>query len=453
MSLKTPKISKLKDLFEQNLELPTYQRPYSWIKNSANTLFVDTYKAFKSGINEYRIGTVILHEYEDKLNVVDGQQRLTTLSILLYCLKYEGSTMLGTEYSSLSYNVIRENYAILKNRVHELNEDERGAYRNYLLNKCTVVKIVTDSEQEAFQFFDSQNTRGKELEPHDLLKSYHLREMQNEEEIKKVQIINHWENIKEKDLSDLFKNYLYPLNNWYKNKNGTSYSSKNIDLFKGIKGSNVNNYAIYHKASNLYIEQFNQSGNNELLGSKLVNQFQLTQPIIAGRRFFDYTLHYEKLLEKIQIKIDNFAEQIANSKKYFNRKKEDVMPCSRAGDIYTKQLFECSLLFYADRFGLDSLDDYVIRYFYTWCYSLRLVMQAVYPQTINNYAKGTNDRVNEGLAMFNEISEMKESTDLSLIVLENPNIHSNNKEKDRYKIIYRLLCEWNNQWESGELSE
>jgi hypothetical protein len=42
---------------------------------------------------------------------------------------------------------------------------------------CSFVRIVTYIEQEAFQFFDSQNTRGKSLEPHDLLKSYHLREM------------------------------------------------------------------------------------------------------------------------------------------------------------------------------------------------------------------------------------------------------------------------------------
>ena len=70
-----------------------------------------------------------------------------------------------------------------------------------------MVQIVTDSEQEAFQFFDSQNTRGKELAPHDLLKSYHLREMDKESEDLKVQIINQWENINTNILKDLFSIY------------------------------------------------------------------------------------------------------------------------------------------------------------------------------------------------------------------------------------------------------
>lgn len=78
------KITKLKDLFTINLTLPSYQRPYSWSVKSTNTLFIDTYEAFKNGINEYRLGSIILHkENPKKYNIVDGQQRLTTLSILL----------------------------------------------------------------------------------------------------------------------------------------------------------------------------------------------------------------------------------------------------------------------------------------------------------------------------------------------------------------------------------
>lgn len=79
------KITKLKDLLNINLALPSYQRPYSWSVKSSNTLFIDTYEAFKDGINEYRLGSVILHkECSGKYNIVDGQQRLTTLSILLF---------------------------------------------------------------------------------------------------------------------------------------------------------------------------------------------------------------------------------------------------------------------------------------------------------------------------------------------------------------------------------
>ena len=136
----------------------------------------------------------------------------------------------------------------------------KASTKNYLFEHCSVVQIVTDSEQEAFQFFDSQNSRGKELDPHDLLKSYHLREMDDEEEDQKIRIINQWENVNQDDLKDLFKIYLYPLTQWYKGKSGLGYSSSKIDVFKGIKTTNVFNYAIYHKASNLFVEQFNANG-------------------------------------------------------------------------------------------------------------------------------------------------------------------------------------------------
>lgn len=423
------KITKLKDLLTINLTLPSYQRPYSWSVKSTNTLFIDTYEAFKDGINEYRLGSVILHkESSEKYNIVDGQQRLTTLSILLYCLGDDKQSLLKEKYSKLSNDVIITNYGVLSKRANELTYDERKKYKSYLLNQCTTVQIVTNNEQEAFQFFDSQNSRGKELAPHDLLKSFHLREMNSEDENQKAKIINRWENMKQDDLDDLFRNYLYPLTQWYKGKDGLGYSSSKIDSFKGIKGANIYNYAIYHKASNLYVEQFNANGSNELLTSKFLNQFQLTQPLIAGKRFFNYTLHYEKLLEEIQKKIIRFNDQ-------------DEIPSNRSGDIYIKQLYKCSLLFFADRFGLESLTQSVMQQLYSWSYSLRLTMNAVYLQTINKYAKGQHERANYGLDMFSAISEMEDPEGLKLLVLKKPDIDDNNKEK--YKAVWELLYEWN----------
>lgn len=423
------KITKIKDLLTMDLTLPSYQRPYSWSVKSTNTLFIDTYEAFKDGINEYRLGSVILHKEDSgKYNIVDGQQRLTTLSILLYCLGDDKQSMLKQKYGRLSNDVIVTNFGILYRRTNELPNNERQKFKNYLLNQCTTVQIVTDSEQEAFQFFDSQNSRGKELAPHDLLKSYHLREMNSEAENLKVKIINRWENVNQDDLDDLFKSYLYPLTQWYKGKEGLGYSSSKIDSFKGIKGVNIYNYSVYHKASNLYVEQFNANGSNELLASKSLNQFQLTQPLIAGKRFFNYTLHYGNLLEKIQKQINRFHNQ-------------DAIPSKRSGDIYIKQLYECSLLFFADRFGLESLTQSVMQLLYSWSYSLRLTMHAVYPQTINKYARGQHERANYGIDMFSAISEMTDPEELKLLVLNQLDIDNNNKEK--YKAVYELLCEWN----------
>jgi hypothetical protein len=428
------KITELKALFDLNLTLPPYQRPYRWSVKSTNTLFIDTHEAFKSESKEYRLGSIILHKEKDSeiYNIVDGQQRLTTLSILLYCLGENQNGLLGEKYSELSNNAIITNSGVLSKRTNELQNDEKQKYKDYLLNQCTTVKIVTDEEQEAFQFFDSQNSRGKELAPHDLLKSYHLREMNSEDENRKVKIINRWENTNQADLVDLFKSYLYPLIQWHKGKTGLGYSSNKIDPFKGIKGISIYNYAIYHKASHLYVEQFNKVGNNELLASESLNQFQLTQPLIAGIRFFHYTRYYGQLLETIQKQINGFHDQ-------------NEIPDKRSGDIYIKQLYECSLLFFADRFGQKSLNKSVMQQLYSWSYSLRLGMIAVYPQTINKYAKGQHERVNYGIDMFSAITEMASPEDLKLIVFKQPKIFDNNKLK--YEAMYELLCKLNG-WEN-----
>lgn len=423
------KIVEVKEILLMKLSLPNYQRPYRWSVQSSNRLFMDTYEAFKNGIPEYRIGSVIFHkEQSKKYNIVDGQQRLTTLSILLYCLGIQNLSLLKESYSKLSADAVMMNYRMLTKRVNELSDTEKRKYKEYLLNQCKTVQIVTDSEQEAFQFFDSQNSRGKELAPHDLLKSYHLREMNGETEGKKVKIVNDWENTNQEHLIDLFKNYLYPVIQWNKGRDGLGYSTSKIDSFKGIKNSNVYNYTVYHKASNLFVEQFNQSGSNELLAANTLNQFQLSQPIIAGKRFFYYTQHYKKLLDQVRKRITTVIDK-------------DFIPDKRSGDIYIKQLFECSLLLFADRFGLESLNTSVLQQLYSWSYSLRMVMNAVYPQTINKYAVGQHDRVNEGLDLFLQISEMNDPEDLKLIVLQTPDIESANLEK--YKAIHDRLCMWN----------
>ncbi|MBF8153998.1 DUF262 domain-containing protein [Exiguobacterium sp. TBG-PICH-001] len=424
-------ILPLRDLFNIPLRIPSYQRPYKWSARSTNLLFIDTYEAFQNDLDEYRLGSVILQkDHSNTYNIVDGQQRLTTLSILLYCLGDTDQSLLQEEYSELSTNAILTNHSILSRKTNELNSDEQVRFKNYLLEKCTTVQIVTDKEQEAFQFFDSQNSRGKALAPHDLLKSYHLREMTAEDESQKVNVISRWEAVNQEDLSNLFKNYLYPLTQWYKGKHGLGYSSSKIDAFKGIDTTHVYNYALYHKASNLFIEQFNKNGHHELLASNSLNQFQLTQPLVAGKRFFDYILHYGQLLEQIQKLIkQSYPED------------ENQIPRKGTGDTYIMQLFECSLLFFADRFGIESLNKSVLDYFYTWSYSLRLVMNAIYQETTNKYAIGKHERLNVGLGIFTIISEMNTPTELDLYVLEQPAVDLNNKKK--YQAVYNKLSSLN----------
>lgn len=80
-----------------NLRIPSYQRPYKWNRKHIRNLFYDLRDAM--GKKEYQIGSVILHENDRYLDIVDGQQRLHP--VFLYPL-----ISLSQELNSIQKNQI-----------------------------------------------------------------------------------------------------------------------------------------------------------------------------------------------------------------------------------------------------------------------------------------------------------------------------------------------------------
>ena len=62
------------------LTIPSYQRPYKWNRKHIRNLFYDLRDAMEK--NEYQIGSVILHENDGHLDIVDGQQLQSIQSFL-----------------------------------------------------------------------------------------------------------------------------------------------------------------------------------------------------------------------------------------------------------------------------------------------------------------------------------------------------------------------------------
>lgn len=437
MTSSLAEIAKIKDIVSENFIIPEYQRPYKWSVDSTLQLFNDLYSAYKNNLEEYRIGSIILHSENGKLNIVDGQQRLTTISILLYCFNEDEKSdffpSLMTEknlFNNLSSKAIKNNYQILNKKCNSLIDDDKKYFYDYILSKCTFVKIVTDNIQEAFQFFDSQNSRGKPLAPHDLLKAYHLREMKNENEKEKKEIIDTWENTNQKELKNLFEMNLFPLVNCYKKQSALYYSVKDINIFKGILNSNVYDYSIYLKSANLYIEQLNSQGVDELFCNKKINQFQLTQPIIAGKRFFLFTLHYFNVKKSVESLVNEFLE----------KKKIDDSYVQGNGNEYIKNLFLNICIFFVDRFNLEALTTQYLEFFFKWSYSLRLVMYAVYPETINKYALNLHERLIQDTNLFYKISEMQTPLELETVILKNIDESMlENYKTTKYKSLYNMI--------------
>lgn len=207
--------------------IPSYQRPYAWTEVQAGELFSDLVDFFtKEKDDTYFLGSIVLIKEEGKphAEVIDGQQRLTTLTILLAALTTQFSGELRADFE----NYIREpgrasqglkpkpRLALRERdrqffadyiqglRLTELvaldpaqvdNESQRNVRRNgevmlqrlkvtfnddierlcefgaFLVQRCFLVAVSTPSQQSAFRVFSVLNSRGLDLLPTDIIKS------------------------------------------------------------------------------------------------------------------------------------------------------------------------------------------------------------------------------------------------------------------------------------------
>lgn len=93
---------------------------------------------------------------------------------------------------------------------------------------------------EAFQFFDSQNSRGKALQAYDLLKAFHLRSISNDNK-EQLEYVEKWENSiistrfnKNGDLYFIINLILFRLRRWLHYQNGFHFTTDDLDVFKGV---------------------------------------------------------------------------------------------------------------------------------------------------------------------------------------------------------------------------
>lgn len=223
----------LKEIFNSTFEyhIPAYQRPYAWTKENTSVLFDDLYDFFHNEPDDsYFLGNIVLikKEHESKADVVDGQQRLTTLSILfavlanrIYelggdeslvkaCKSYlqeEGkilenipahprlflrakeqeffkkyiqnvdlqslSEIDSTKLDTEAKQHIKENCQVLRECFQNNFDtiDKLIAFSQFLLNRCFLIAVLTENQNSAFRIFSVMNSRGLDLLPTDIIKS------------------------------------------------------------------------------------------------------------------------------------------------------------------------------------------------------------------------------------------------------------------------------------------
>lgn len=255
---------KLSKVFSSDFQylIPNYQRPYSWEVENIEQLFDDLYDFFQGDTEEtYFLGSVVVikKDHFPESYVVDGQQRLTSLTILLSVLasflsdkskansielyikqpenlaesipaqprltlrkqdndffsKYIQNIKIE-ELKSINIdsdcktdaqkNIYKNTLALVKRVKDKFEWDEEGIFEfcKFIIQKCCIVIVSTPNEKSAFRIFSVMNDRGLDLLPSDILKSYLIGKMSSKQD----EYTDKWEDL-EQDLGRARFNELF----------------------------------------------------------------------------------------------------------------------------------------------------------------------------------------------------------------------------------------------------
>lgn len=374
----------IRKIISEPLDIPNYQRPYRWSKINVEKLIMDIehdMESMKDADSDYRyrIGSIILHrDKNDKqdlvVNIVDGQQRLLTICIILYVLGQENCCLIGKEFDNRdTLDNIRHNFDFISTYFKGMDDARKQTFLNYLLDRCEMIIIEAEDIAEAFQMFDSQNARGKKLEPADLLKAYHLRSMNDENE--KRMCVQRWEESIDKGLLHyVMSEIIYRSRCWIRKDYHSHYFNNNtIEEFKGI------DIDIFNKSRTLYPYM------QHVFFASQVNFFRIDEPIVNGRRFFDYIDHYIGMFEHLFPRINDFAMKADRDNEIQRQIREKCFygKMRRTGDERIRNVIYCQMLAYYDKFGESNIFDF-LDLIYNHNFHIRLHSTQIRYETIHN---------------------------------------------------------------------
>lgn len=449
-----PDIWSVDHLLAQNIVIPSYQRPYKWGKKNIRELILDIQKSIEDGKKysdfKYRVGTVILYreskaelcereskaepcerENDTKYAVVDGQQRLLSFLLLKRCLDPNFTCkLLSAKFSDkVTKQNLHDNALYIREWFSSVDDATKKAFNSALKDTLEVVVLRVNELSEAFQLFDSQNTRGRELDPHDLLKAYHLREIHDKDDMERA--VLKWESKEPKAIRELFDSYLFPLWNWSKRRKSGSFTVAEIDLYKGIEESSDYTYA---KRAN-----------------KAKPYFQIVEPIISGRDFFDMVEHYMQMLhdikqelienpdlgdvKKLLIEDPNKVDRVNTPEELDNACKS-----STTGMNHARNLFFCALLCYYDRF--HNFDPMAVKKLFTWAMMLRVDVYRLGYDSINLYAIGEEKAYTNTKPVISLITTARRHTEISAMTLDLKRT-DNKARAEKWQQLYNALRQLN----------
>jgi len=395
------------------LNIPEYQRPYVWGKNELKKLVSDL-KHFSENYNEssplYYLGSIILHKQKKTLNIIDGQQRITTLALLEYFINKREYLI---EYSSpKSISQIQKNHHLLKEGEIEISHLD--------LDLLNVTLVITNSEDDAYTFFETQNTGGKRLSGADIVKAHHLRAVKGNGAI--AIKAKQWENEKITSINEviglLTKARYWNILNW------ESYPSFRQKI--AIKKVIVRDFTENTFNTESPISFYQSEVLDDYYKSTSQNSSHLRairQPLYNGSHFIDYLTEYVGLYEELFLDDNNY--RIDN--RFYEFRNELINGYN--GTIFLKELFQLVLICYVSKFGLKNIFEFSL-----WAFRCVYATRVVNRRTVRE--DSIEKFVREGYIIDKILGCFTHSEVISQLQSFKYNFNNENCEENRVKGRY-----------------
>lgn len=433
----------------QNIQIPDYQRPYRWNKEKVKELLEDLREFFIEKPEpdlDYYIGGILLYnnKKEDCYEIIDGQQRLTTLNLISYVLTDTIQQGQNFHYNNhISFYHIKENYQFLTEQIELL----QLLQKNNFFKKLVFTLILSNEEDQSFAFFDSQNNRGVSLAADDYLKAYHLREI--ESETLQSELAEQWEqaaikaqnekNI-EKGLLHLFYKILYRSRQW---KGQSNIIPENKDQIlssfqkKTIKSTN-NSYRLFKAKDNIKFTEVVISkedtvsliSNNETHFDDIDKlPFTIRQPLYKGLNFFQFTQKYYAIHQLLFYKTHIEDSGIQKVRMFYSEVYNSNM------SEYLRHYIQLCLVMYYDTFGSLEIDK-AVQYFDYFIGSIRIEKYYVRQEAIKNSLLQSDNNLLDVIAhsyLPEEIFDFISKQNQVKTIYKNENLKADYGVRDNYK--------------------
>ena len=184
------------DLFDNenkcNYIIPIYQRNYAWGDDEISSLLQDIKNACEKSKEQdknYYIGSLVVYRRDNgDFEVIDGQQRLTTLTLIMHHLgklsfrnvSFEHRDESEQALSNLNSEKLPSNFSqALKTIKKVIDEwvDNKDEFVKFLLDKVEIIRTEVPEGTDLNHYFEIMNTRGEQLEKHEILKARLMKEL------------------------------------------------------------------------------------------------------------------------------------------------------------------------------------------------------------------------------------------------------------------------------------